>query len=77
MGDALGYECLQRAMANDLRASWAAAGSAAVIPFAFVQLACWPTGTTENALSTFRYAQSVLAGEPRTGMVVAADLCDP
>ena len=75
--DPLGYECLQRAMVNDFRASWAAAGAASILPFAFVQLACWPTGAPDNLISHFRYAQAVLAREPRTGMAVSADLCDP
>ena len=65
-------------MVNDLRAAWARAGAAAVLPFAFVQLACWPTGPASPAmLAEFRYTQAQLALEPRTGMAVAADLCDP
>ena len=62
-------------MVNDFRASWAAAGSAAVVPFLFAQLSCWPTGT-DGVLPAFRYMQDALAGEPRTGMVVTADICD-
>jgi hypothetical protein len=65
-GDPLGYHCKQRAMVNDLRAAWASAGAAAVLPFAFVQLACWPTGPASPAmLADFRFAQSQLALEPR------------
>lgn len=76
--DPLGYECLQRAMVEDWRASWAAAGSAPVVPFVFVQLACWPTGATNNYLSIFRYAQQQMVAQlPRAGMVVSADMCDP
>ena len=63
-------------MVNDLRASWAAAGAAPVLPFLFVQLACWPDGD-DGVLASFRYVQAQLAREPRTGMAVAADLCDP
>jgi len=48
------------------------------VPFLFVQLACWPTGAAANMLSSFRYAQArQQAQQPRTGMVVSADLCDP
>jgi hypothetical protein len=64
-------------MVNDVRSSWEAAGSVPVLPFAFVQLACWPTNAPDNLIANFRYAQSVLAREPRTGMAIAADLCDP
>ena len=77
-GDPLGYHCKQRAMVEDLRASWASVGAAPVLPFAFVQLSCWPTGpAAPSMLADFRYTQSLLALEPRTGMVVSADLCDP
>lgn len=70
------YECLQRAMVNDFRASWASTGAAPTLPFLFAQLACWPDGNGA-VLADFRYAQTQLSREPRTGMVVAADLCDP
>lgn len=63
-------------MVDDFRASWAAAGGAAVTPFIFVQLACWPLGNT-GVLDAFRYMQASIASEPRTGMVVTADACDP
>lgn len=74
--DPVGYECLQRAMVNDFRSSWAAVGAAPVLPFLFVQLACWPDGNGA-VIANFRYAQSQLSREPRTGMAVSADLCDP
>lgn len=63
-------------MVDDWRASWALAGSVAVLPFAFVQLSCWPTGG--SFLPTFRYTQSsIAASQPNTGMAVTADMCDP
>ena len=72
------YECLQRAFIADLRRSWAAAGAAPALPFVFVQLACWPTGSAPGMLSAFRAAQAAQQlQQPRTGMVVSADLCDP
>jgi hypothetical protein len=78
---ALSYECLQSEMVADWRRSWALtrAPEAPVVPFLFVQLACWPSGDpTGRMLAVFRAAQQRLADTmPRTGMVVSADQCDP
>jgi sialate O-acetylesterase len=76
----LRYNCSQRAMVRDWRRSWAAvrAPEAPVVPFLFMQLACWPVAyPSDPLLPAFRYMQQQLTSEPRTGMVVTADLCDP
>ena len=71
------YQCLQRAMIEDFRASWNAV-AAPTVAFLYVQLACWPTGATTNFLSVFREAQAQMVAQiPRAGMVVSCDLCDP
>jgi len=67
-------------MVADWRSSWAAvrAPEAPVVPFLFAQLACWPIQAPgDSFLPAFREMQQRLISEPRTGMVVTADLCDP
>ena len=53
-GDPLGYQCLQRAMIADWRASWAKTGADPDLPFLFVQLSAWPTGQDARWGDTMR-----------------------
>ena len=75
--DPIGYQCLQPSMIVDWRTSWAAVGSDVAVPFAFVQLAAWPTMDAPT-IPIFRVAvENTSLALPRVGMIVAADESDP
>ncbi len=78
-GDPIGYQCMQRAMIADWRASWAKVGASPTLPFIFAQISAWPTGGHGgDMIPTFRVAvEKTLTDLPRVGMVVSADIADP
>lgn len=75
-GDPVGYKCLQASMILDWRASWAAVGSDKDLPFAFIQLAGWPTGDS-GIVPVMRVAVEDTLKLNKVGMVVAMDVSDP
>lgn len=71
------YQCLQREMVRDWRASWARVGASPTLPFVYVGLSAWPQDD-EGLIPAFRYAAEATTRElPRVGMAVAADIADP